>query len=132
MFYIYCLFTGTSCGLHRCLAEYFTPYNKQQTHSRLYGGAFIMCIAQHCSRYFPFIGELPQLAPFEHLGIGTMIGMHIEVKFPDIGYRFLVLDDQIFVPQPFVHQGLLEAGEVEMPHVTDVPIGEGEIEPEVD
>ncbi|MFS7961991.1 hypothetical protein Hanom_Chr08g00721421 [Helianthus anomalus] len=60
-----------------------------------------------------------------------MTGMHIVVNFLDIRYRFVGLDGQIFVPQPFIHQPLLEAEEVEMPHVADVPIGEGDIEPKV-
>ncbi|KAM0045867.1 hypothetical protein Hdeb2414_s0009g00309021 [Helianthus debilis subsp. tardiflorus] len=132
LFYLYRLFMGTSCGLHRCLAEYFASYSKWQTRSRLYGGAFITRIAQHCDRYFPFNGELPQSAPFEHLGIRKMTGMHIAVNFPDIGCRFVGLDSQFFVPQLFVHQALLEVGEVEMPHVADVPIGKGDIESEVE
>ncbi|KAJ0436835.1 hypothetical protein HanHA300_Chr16g0595121 [Helianthus annuus] len=122
LFYHYCLFTRTSCDLHRYLTEYFASYSKRQTRSHLYGGAFVTRIAQHCGQYFPFIGELPQSAPFEHLGIRTMTGMHIAVNFLDIGYRFVGLDDQIFVPQPSVHKALLEAREVEMPHVAHVPI----------
>ncbi|KAJ0735654.1 hypothetical protein HanPI659440_Chr11g0434521 [Helianthus annuus] len=54
--YIFTVYsTGPSCSLHHCLAQ----YSKRQTRSRLYGRAFITCIAHHCSRYFPFIGELP-------------------------------------------------------------------------
>ncbi|KAF5789591.1 hypothetical protein HanXRQr2_Chr09g0373061 [Helianthus annuus] len=132
LFFLYCLFTGTPCGLHRFLAEYFASYNKWQRRSCLYGGAFITRIAQHCGQYFPFIGDFPPLAPFEHLGIRTMTGMKIAVNFPYIRHRFVGLDQQIFVPGPFVHQALLEAGEVEMPHVTDVPAINGDVEPEVD
>ncbi|KAJ0592905.1 hypothetical protein HanHA300_Chr03g0091081 [Helianthus annuus] len=100
--------------LYLCLVEYFASYSKQQTRSHLHRG------------------ELPQSTPFEHLGIKTMAGIHIAVNFPDIRYRFVGLDDKIFVPQPFVHQVLLGAREVDMPHVADVPIGEGDIKPEVD
>ncbi|KAJ0699600.1 hypothetical protein HanOQP8_Chr10g0357671 [Helianthus annuus] len=99
LFFLYCLFTGTPCGLHRCLAEYFASYVKRQRRSHLYGGASITRIAQYYGRYFPFIGDLPPPAPFEHLGIRTMTGMKIPVNFPDIGHRFVGLDQHIFVPE---------------------------------
>ncbi|KAM0055383.1 hypothetical protein Hdeb2414_s0006g00205431 [Helianthus debilis subsp. tardiflorus] len=91
-----------------------------------------MRITQHCGWYFLFIGDFPQPAPFEHLGIKTMTGMHIAVNFPGIGYRFVGLNGQIFVPKPIVHQALLKAGEVEMPDVVDVHVRDGDLEPEVD
>lgn len=132
LFYLYCLFTGTPCALHRCLAEYFASFSRRQKRGGLHGGAFITRIAQHCGRYFPFIGELPPPAPFEYLGIRTMRGMNLAVNFPGIGYRFVGENDQIFVAQPLVHQHLLDAAEVDMPHVVDEPVGEGDVEPEVE
>ena len=96
----------------------------------MFGGAFITHIAQHCARFFPYIEDLPPPAPYVYLGIRTMTGMGIAVNFPDIGYRFVGLDGRIFVPGELVHQPLLEAGEVEMPHVAEVPVGDGDIDVE--
>ncbi|KAJ0454265.1 hypothetical protein HanIR_Chr15g0738131 [Helianthus annuus] len=55
LFFLYCLYTGTPCALHRCLAEYFASYGKRQRRSRLIGGAFTTRIAQHCGLYYPFL-----------------------------------------------------------------------------
>ncbi|MFS7904797.1 hypothetical protein Hanom_Chr01g00040261 [Helianthus anomalus] len=132
LFFLYCLFTGTPFGLHRCLAEYFTSYNKRQRCIHLYGGAFITRTAQHCGQYFLFIEDLSPPSPFEYLGIRTMIRIKIAVNLLDIGHQFVGLDQHIFIPEPFVHQALPEARKVEMSHVAGAPIIDGHVEPEVD
>ncbi|MFS8011053.1 hypothetical protein Hanom_Chr14g01304321 [Helianthus anomalus] len=132
MFFLYCLYTGTPCALHRCLAEYFASYGKRQRRSRLIGGAFITRITQHCGLYYPFLDDMPAPTPHEPLDLRTIRGMKISVNFPYIGHRFVDEHQQIYEPQPIVHQALLEAGEVEMPHVADVPDMDGDMEPQVD
>ncbi|KAJ0587216.1 hypothetical protein HanIR_Chr04g0160681 [Helianthus annuus] len=75
---------------------------------------------------------MPAPAPHELLDLRTMRGMKTAVNFPDIRHRFVDEHQQIYEPQPIVHQPLLEAGEVEMPHIADVPAMDGDMEPQVD
>ncbi|KAL8244547.1 hypothetical protein R6Q59_010805 [Mikania micrantha] len=46
LFYLYCLITGRTCQLARCLAEYFVTYYHRQQRGAIYGGAYITIIGR--------------------------------------------------------------------------------------
>ncbi|KAD5803697.1 hypothetical protein E3N88_15057 [Mikania micrantha] len=46
LFYLYCLITGRTCQLARCLAEYFATYYHRQQRGAIYGGAYITIIGR--------------------------------------------------------------------------------------
>ncbi|MFS7925981.1 hypothetical protein Hanom_Chr04g00291541 [Helianthus anomalus] len=75
---------------------------------------------------------MPAPAPSGPLDLRTMRGMKIAVNFPDLGYQFVDDDGQIFVPDPIVHRGLLEDGEVKDAAGCCVPVMDGDVEPQVD
>ncbi|KAL8216770.1 hypothetical protein R6Q57_023607 [Mikania cordata] len=102
LFYLYCLVTGHTCQLARCLAENFVTYYQQQQRGATYGGAYITIIGRALGHlHHDTLEELSDPVDPIRLDRRTLCDMKIVRDFPGVGLRFSLVRGVIWIHPPY-------------------------------